>query len=295
MGLSFESPVELNDNLEIRPVSDFEKELALNAPNLGGGSVALRRVIVTGNLTHAAVYTVERVPDGGWNSGMSVASGFGKTVYEELETLQTALRLCYPGQFEMGIWHMIDKTFYPVVVSSHEEHGMSLYSSTGEPDTIRDEDRLKDYYQKVSKVNEDVDEGLRVAIDRLESSSRKTSNADGVVDAVIGIEALLSSGRSGRFQEVRRRAAVLSKEKATYSELGHLQNLRNATVHGTETRVDRSDLEEAQELLSTLISRTIELMIERDISRETIVKEVDAAIERVIQEEFMQTLSAFYS
>jgi len=145
----------------------------------------------------------------------------------------------------------------------------------------------------VSKA--DVDEGLRVAIDRLESSYQNVSNADGVVDAVIGIEALLSSGHGGSFQEVRRKAAILSSEKANYSELGRIQSLRNKTVHGEETQVVKEDLEQVRNLLTVLLDRVLSITIERDITRSEVVDLLDNAITETVQTRFQELLSEFES
>jgi hypothetical protein len=103
-----------------------------------------------------------------------------------------------------------------------------------------------------------------------------------VVDAVIVIEALLSRERSGCVREVRRRASILSGNKTTYSELGRLQNIRNATGHGEETDVDKQDLQQARDLLATLLDRVVAITIEEDITRTDAIDLLDTAITNTV-------------
>jgi len=294
VGLSFDAPVQLANNLEIRRLTNFEKELILNARDLGGGSVGIRQTTRAGNLTHAAIYNGSAIPEEEWKGGLSLITTFSREAQEALNNLRISLRL-FPraNEFRMDTWHALDKTFYPVIINSHESARAGTQHSFTDPISVSNPEELVEYYELVSAVGED--EGLRVAIDRLESSHKKISNADCVVDAIIGVEALLSTGAGGSFREVRRRAAVLSGKKSTYSELGRLQNLRNRTVHGQTTQVDRNDLNQAQTLLSTIVRRIMELMIKRDLSREQIISELDAAIEGVIESQFDDLLSEIES
>jgi len=293
IGLSFDGDVQITNSLIIRRLNDFEKELILNTKDLGGGSIALRRAVQLGNLTHAAVYQNPTTVEDGWAGGVKISTNIGQEAKNTLENVRVALRLLHPEGFQMSTWHILDKTFYPAVVSSHEMHGSIATGGIAEPEPASNANKIVKYYQLVSEANED--EGLRVAIDRLESSYRKVSNADGVVDAVIGIEALLSSGRSGSFQEVRRRAAILAGEKATYSELGRLQSLRNATVHGEETQVDQEDLQQARNLLTILLDRVITTTIEENISRSDVIDVLDATITKTVEKRFEELLSEFES
>ncbi|MFD1643955.1 HEPN domain-containing protein [Halohasta litorea] len=293
IGLSFDDNVQITDDLVIRHLSEFEKELMLNTMDLGGGSVALRRAIQIGHLTHAAVYENTTTVDNGWEGGITIMSDIDQEAQDALENLKIALRLIHPEGFQMSTWHIIDKTFYPSVISSHEKHGSRASGGIEKPVLVSNPDKIVEYYQLVSEAN--VDEGIRVAIDRLESSYRKVSNADGVVDAVIGIEALLSSGRSGSFREVRRRAAILAGEKATYSELGRLQGLRNATVHGENTQADKEDLQQARDLLAVLLDQVITTSIQKEITRDDVIDVLDAAITKTVENQFDDLLSEFDS
>jgi len=293
LGLEFEVPVRLTQNLKIRHLSDFEKEIILNATQLGGGSVALQRAIKAGTLTHGAVFNNSTTTENGWEGGISLFAEIGEEFRDEFDDLKIALRLFCTEGFQMSVQHWLDRTFYPTVISAQESHGASAYNSFADPTSVSDTEQLVKYYRLVSEMSED--EGIRVATNRLESSYRKVSNADGVVDAVIGIEAALSSGRSGAFREVRRRAAVLCGEKATYSELGRFQNLRNATVHGEETQVDSTDLNQVRALLTTILRRIIQTTIERDIPREEMIEQMDAAITKSIEDKFDELVSEFES
>lgn len=293
VGLGFDDHIQITDDLVIRRLSEFEKELMLNAKAMGGGSVNLQTAIQIGNLTHAAVHKNTPTVEDGWEDSLAISFGISPEDQEELKNLRVALRLIHPEGFNMSIRHVVDRTFYPSVISSHEMHGSIAPGGFAEPQSVSNADRVVEYYQLVSEADED--EGLRVAIDRLESSYQKVSNADGVVDVVIGIEALLSSGRSGSFQEVRRRAAVLSGKKASYSELGRLQNLRNATVHGEETQVNHDDLQHARDLLSVLLSQVIRITIEEDITRVDVIEVLDEAITKTVENKFNELLSEFDS
>lgn len=292
IGLTFEKSIQIEDNLKIRRVTELEKELMLNQGNLGGGSVTISKGLEIGSVTHVAAYEVPAsTEENRWVGGLARISDRGKEVHNKFDNLRIALRLFQSAEFQMGVLYMIDRTFYPSVFNAQEEGGLGIQSSLTEPKLVSKTDDLEEYYELVSKMDED--EGLRVAINRLESSYRNVSHADSVVDSLIGIEALLSSGPGGGFREVRRRAAVLSQSKSTYSELGRLQNLRNATVHGEETQVDRTDLEEARDLLSTILGRVIELTIERGMPREEILKDLDSAIEKVMHSQFRDLIDGF--
>jgi hypothetical protein len=293
IGLSFEDRITITDDLTIRPLTDLEKELILNARTIGDGSVALRRAAKLGNVTNTAAFGSVTAVDDGWEGGISLSADISQEAPDALEDLKTALRLTHPEGFRMDVWHLVDRTLYPSILNSKEEHGSNEYYGTTEPEPTTNTDGIVDSYHMVSET--DLDEGLRVAIDRLESSYRKVSNADGVVDAVIGIEALLSSGRSGSFQEVRRRATILSEQKATYSELGRLQTLRNATVHGEERQVSADDLHQARSLLSVLLNRMVTEMNDRKVSRGEMIETIDTALTKTVENQFDEILSRYES
>lgn len=290
VGVSFDNPFSLGDNLSVRPIENIEKELILNQRDLGGGSLGVTQSIQHGFLSHVLSFEVSLSPGEEWNGGLALLSQAGQSVHDKFENFKLAVRLLYSGRLQTSAEYHIDTTLYPDIFSAKEGARAATQVIT-EPETISDIEKLKNYYSLIS--NSDHDEGLRVALDRLDSAHKKVSNADNVVDIVIGIEALLSSGNGGSFREVRRRASVLAGKKSSYSELGRLQSLRNSTVHGDETQVDGNDVEQGRELLSVLIAKTLELQIANDLTREEILSKLDTAIESVIANNFEDLLSEF--
>jgi len=290
VGASFTEPIEFTDSLRIRPITNVEKELILNHRDIGGGSLAVERTIQHGGLTHVGVYEITRELDNPYNGGLSIVSGSDETVHDILGEVETTLRLFHSDRIHQSNYFLIDDTFYPVVFSAGEPIGVGTYSEP-DPAVITNTDQLRDYYELVSESQKD--EGLRVALDRLASSYTTNSNADGIVDVVIGIEAILSAGKNGSFRNVRRKAAVLIDEKSADSDLRQYSKIRNATVHGEERTVDREDLQDAREVLSKIIARMLRLQIETDRSREEVLEELDYTIDVVIREQFEELVETF--
>ena len=117
IGLSFDEKVQITNNLHIRPVDELKKELMLNANTLGGSSVALHRAIELGSLTDVAVYEYTAPLEDGWQNGMGAVSNISKQAQDTIENLRIALRISHPKEFQMGVWHAVDNTFYPTIIS----------------------------------------------------------------------------------------------------------------------------------------------------------------------------------
>jgi hypothetical protein len=167
IGLSFDEDIQITEDLAIRRLNNFEKELMFNSKALGGGSVTLRRGIQVGSLTHAAVYEHSTPVEDGWKGSIGLMSEIDDEIRGALENLKIALRLSHTEGFQMSIRYIVDKTFYPAVISAHETHGSATLIGVVEPEPVSDTDKIVECYGLVSEANED--EGLRVAIDRFES------------------------------------------------------------------------------------------------------------------------------
>jgi len=80
---------------------------------------------------------------------------------------------------------------------------------------------------------------IRIAVDRLNSSSMRTAEEDGIIDAMIAMEALLSSdGAQEMTHKVAMRVAALYKIagdprcQQVFKEMKHIYNFRSRIVHG---------------------------------------------------------------
>lgn len=290
VGASFDDQIQLTDELTIRPVSSREKELIMNKTEIGAGSFGVSKSIMHGDLTHAAIYESSFSPNDEWHGGLQIMSNIGGDSQEKFESLENALRLSHTERILTGARYSLDETFYPEVYGTSEKNRAGTFGSFGATN-FSNTDELKRCFHLISNLDED--EGIRVALERLESAFRHRSHADNVLDSIIGIEALISSGNGGSFREVRRRVAVLSGDKSTYSELGHLQSLRNSTAHGDDTNVEKGDVLQARELLSTLIIRILEIKQDKGILREKILTKLDETIEAVIEDHFEEVVSEF--
>jgi len=290
VGVTFNGAIELSENLSIRPITDREKELILNHSEIGGGSLGVTKSIEFGALTHVGVYTVEKELQNPYRNTLSVLNDTEIQPHESLDELETTMRLFHSDRVHMGNQYNIDKTFYPVIGSAAEPIESDAFY-VANPKLLTDTNGLVEYYHLIT--NSAKDEGLRIALNRLDSSYKAMPRADGIVDTIIGLEALLSLESSGSFKTVRRRASVLLGNKSSFGDLGNLSSKRHSTVHGDAPDVTGDDLDQARTILSTAIRRVLELQVENDLTREQIITELDSAIDAVIREQFDELVAEF--
>jgi len=151
--------------------------------------------------------------------------GWASSYKADLVPLQKTSVRNYPPWFENGYW----KESVPTLTSQKMEDIANLF-------------------RRIRKLS---DKRLSVALRRLNLSSLRTNGEDGLLDAMIGLEALLSDGNQEMTYKIAMRMAGLYKLLGTVGstdvvrEVKTIYGLRSKVVHGSDFDIketlDRGD------------------------------------------------------
>jgi len=143
----------------------------------------------------------------------------------------------YPPSFEEGRWNEA----VPTVNTSQMAEISELYL------------KLRDGFAE-KRWNSKGEKRISVAIRRLNLSSMRTNIEDSVLDAMIGLEALLSDGNQEMTHKVAMRMAglykisALTKSLLALQEMKHLYQIRSTIVHGGTVDKDQTLRRDGQKI-----------------------------------------------
>jgi hypothetical protein len=162
----------------------------------------------------------------GYAQLLVVPLGWASSYKADLVPLQKTSVKDYPPSFEDGCWNQA----VPMVSTKELAEAAQLFLRIRELQTTKS--------------------GMAIALRRLNSSSLRTNGEDGLLDAMIGLEALLSDGSQEMTHKIALRLAALyklvdpAKSTDVFKEIKRIYGFRSKIVHGsgdldTEGTLDR--------------------------------------------------------
>lgn len=285
-GLGFEeTPIDISEKSTIEEITDREREVLMNSNLMVGGNSLQRYLNIQENVFAIKSSFEVNIEDLKPKQRPRFAVGT-MALREEKENISQSLRLLGYGKFTDRISIMLNKTFWNMTSTTSSSMDSPI-GRWGQQQEVPQErfNKLIEIYELISEVKEDeVDEGFRVGLERFKSSYSKTNNTDALVDCVIGIEALISTGRSDNWGDIKRRTAFILDDFDLYDSLDKFWDERNTAVHGQEANVSNDEQDEVRDVLRRLLLSNVETRLTQDLNSAEQAQKVDSEIKEAIKD-----------
>ena len=222
--------IALTPSMRIREMSDDE------VSELGSGDVtSLHRPDIVSNPVSVALVLTENVPFTlhTEHSAQSIASPFQQEAQEQLSAVLSALHILKQGRVGVaGSYFSINPAILPNL-GGHSTHPFVQHPFASMELTHPE---LNEFLAIHAHLQANVRDEVRIAAGRLGDSENRLSPVDSLLDAAIGLEALLNPND---FNELAFRVALNyafmgppSERRSRFDRVRAIQKTRNRVVHG---------------------------------------------------------------
>ena len=276
--------LEISDDLKITKMDDKTQIARAILINLEQGIIKE----VASSATHALVIKNKKLKSLGWFDIPNVISDIKNYPMEEIEGFMASMRIVSGADF--GYIQLLMKprgwvfhyrsdlpTLEGICVKSYPKYFDTQLWQISKIPIINEKTaiRIGNICKKLNKVNNNK---LKLAIRRINHCFLRDEDEDKIIDAVIGLEALLGDRGGGITYKISMRAGVLSKKLDSFTEnasdickyVKRLYDIRSQIVHGVyRSKINEIEIEEnkrirASDLAIRYLGYFIQIMLDND-------------------------------
>ena len=254
-----DTPIKIEDNLQIRPMTIYEKDFFSDSMMMGLSS----RYNFLTHVIEQIGYQEKLIGDEAPKNSVDI-----RKEYDVVEKVLSALRLFKKGKIISSLVMTQETSLIHSMGTSYSERGQQNLSSS-QKYTLNSEEILEfiKFWKLIADSRYHQSKSVGIAIRRFNYAYDREKNEDEIIDYLIAFEALLFKSETQELSEkLSRRVARLLEEdfdsrKRAYKTIKDFYNKRSKIVHGVETEITPEYVDEIQEVLRKSIKKVLEKIL----------------------------------